>query len=109
MDNEILLLKIKQDNKHGLDHSLIRTYPNPFNPKINFSFEIYSPGIVSLNIFDLSGRKIKTINKSFYQAGTNQVSWNAEDENGNNVASGAYIFDLAYDQKNIRGKIVYLK
>ena len=69
----------------------------------------YSPGIVGLNIYDLSGRKIKTINQSFAQTGTNQVSWNAEDENGNNVASGAYIFDLVYDQKNIRGKIVYLK
>ena len=109
MDNEILLLRIKQDFKSDLDQSLVSTYPNPFNPKINFSFEIYSPGIVGLNIYDLSGRKIKTINKSFYQKGTNQISWNAEDENGNNVASGAYIFDLEYDQKNIRGKIVYLK
>ena len=109
MDNEILLLKIKQDIKPDLDFNLVRTYPNPFNPKINFSFEIYSPGIVGLNIYDLSGRKIKTINKYFYQTGTNQVTWNAEDENGNNVSSGAYIFDLAYDQKNFRGKIVYLK
>ena len=109
MDNEILLLMIKQDIKPDLDYSLVGAYPNPFNPKINFSFEIYSPGIVGLNIYDLSGRKIKTINKSFYNVGTNQVSWNAEDENGNNVASGAYIFDLVYDQKSIRGKIVYLK
>ena len=109
MDNEILLLNIKQNIKPELDYSLVRTYPNPFNPKINFSFEIYSPGIVGLYIYDISGRKIKTINKTFYHTGTNQVSWNAEDENGNNVASGAYIFDLVYDQKNIRGKIVYIK
>ena len=109
LDNEILSLEIKQDIKPDLDYSLVGAYPNPFNPKINFSFEIYSPGIVGLNIYDLSGRKIKTINKSFYNVGTNQVSWNAEDENGNNVASGAYIFDLVYDQKNIRGKVVYIK
>ena len=109
MDNEILLLSTKQNFKPNLDFSLVRTYPNPFNPKINFSFEIHKPGIVGLNIYDLSGREIKKITKSFYQPGVAKMSWFAEDKNGNNVVTGTYIYELIYNQNIERGKIVYLK
>ena len=109
MDNEILLLGVNEGIIPKLDYRLVHTYPNPFNPKINFSFEIHSPGIASLKIFDLSGRKIKTLTNSINQSGTNQIIWNAKDENGNNVAAGAYIYELFYDHKFVRGKIVYIK
>ncbi|MFL3006671.1 MAG: CotH kinase family protein [Candidatus Neomarinimicrobiota bacterium] len=109
MDNEILLLSTNQNLKPISDYSLVRTYPNPFNPKINFSFEIYKPGIVSLNIYDLSGREIKKITKSFYHTGPAQMSWFGRDKNGNNVVTGAYIYELVHNQKMNRGKIVYLK
>ena len=66
-------------------------------------------GIVGLNVYDLYGRQIKTITKFFHQAGASQLSWNAENGNGKNVASGAYIYELVYDQKSVRGKIVYIK
>ena len=109
MDNEILLLSTKQNFKSNLDFSLVRTYPNPFNPKINFSFKVHKPGKVGLNIYDLSGREIKKITKFFYQTGLAKMSWFAEDKNGNNVVTGTYIYKLTYNQTIERGKIVYLK
>ena len=109
MDNEILLLSTNQNFKPSLNFSLVSTYPNPFNPKINFSFEVYRPGKVGLSIYDLSGREIKKITKSFYQPGLAQMSWFAKDKNGNNVVTGTYIYELTFNQNVERGKIVYLK
>ena len=109
MDNEILLLSTKQNFQSDLDYSLVRTYPNPFNPRVSFSFKILEPAIVGLNIYDLSGRQIKRINKSFYHSGRCQMNWDAKNENGNNVVTGTYIYELVINQKTKRGKIVYLK
>ena len=52
---------------------------------------------------------IKKITKSFYQPGLGQISWFAEDENGKNVVTGTYIYELIYNKNIERGKIVYLK
>ena len=109
MDNEILLLSIENNFHSDLDYSIVRTYPNPFNPKVSFSFNIINPSIVGLNIYDLTGRKVKRINKSFYQSGACQMNWNAKSENGNLVSAGTYIYELVINQKIKRGKIVYLK
>ena len=109
MDNEILLLSTKQNFQSDLDYSLVRTYPNPFNPRVSFSFKILEPAIVGLNIYDLSGRQIKRINKSFYHSGRCQMNWDAKNENGNNVVTGTYIYELVINKKTKRGKIVYLK
>jgi hypothetical protein len=109
MDNEILLLSIENNFHSDLDYSIVRTYPNPFNPKVSFSFNIINPSIVGLNIYDLTGRKVKRLNKSFYQSGACQMNWNAKSENGNLVSAGTYIYELVINQKIKRGKIVYLK
>ncbi len=107
MDNEILLLGTK--NNFHLDYSIVRTYPNPFNPKVTFTFKIIYPATVGLNIYDLSGRQIKRINKSFYHSGKCIMNWDAKNENGNIVSTGTYIYELIINQKTKRGKIVYLK
>ena len=91
-----------------LIHTIV-PFLSSFNPKINFSFEVHKPGIVGLNIYDLSGREIKKITKFFYQPGVAQMSWFAKDKNGSNVVTGAYIYELIYNQNIERGKIVYLK
>ena len=96
-------------NFYGKWNTIKRLEKSPDGPKINFSFEVHKPGIVGLNIYDLSGREIKKITKSFYQPGVAQMSWFAEDKNGNNVVTGTYIYELIYNQNIERGKIVYLK
>lgn len=68
----------------------LRTYPNPFNPTTEISFQLTSPGFVELSIFDLSGKKVKTLTNEYYTAGMYNFHFMASQEMG----SGIYICRL---------------
>ena len=86
------------------------TYPNPFNPVITIDFEIDRPKNVSMHLFDLKGRKIKTLfeHKEF-QAGFFQEKWFGKDDRGIQVSNGIYFVQLNSDKERLKRKITLLK
>ena len=86
------------------------TYPNPFNPVITIDFEIDRPKNVSMHLFDLKGRKIKTLfeHKEF-QAGFFQEKWFGKDGRGIQVSNGIYFVQLNSDKERLKRKITLLK
>ncbi len=73
-------------------------YPNPFNPQTTIEFELPDDQIVSLSVYDLSGRSVKTLARNAsYSAGSHSVTWRGRDENGSDVPSGSYIIRLETD------------
>jgi hypothetical protein len=60
-------------------------YPNPFNPSTQVKFDLPEDGFVTLNVFDVLGRKVGEIANGNYAAGYHTASWNATD-----VSSGVY-------------------
>tara|TARA_Y100000768_G_scaffold105870_1_gene77569 strand:- start:746 stop:3196 length:2451 start_codon:yes stop_codon:yes gene_type:complete len=86
------------------------TYPNPFNPVITIDFEIDRPKNVSMHLFDLKGRKIKTLfeHKEF-QAGFFQEKWFGKDDRGIQVSNGIYLVQLNSDKERLKRKITLLK
>jgi Secretion system C-terminal sorting domain len=69
--------------------SLLQNYPNPFNPSTTISFSLLSKSIVSLKIFDLTGKEIATIDSQELSSGTYWRQWYAA-----NMSSGVYFFQL---------------
>ena len=90
-------------------HELFTAYPNPFNSYVNFSYEIVRPGHVLLEIYDLLGRKVKTLTNSFEQEGQRNTVWNGKNEFGESVATGIYLCRIVYNQKEKVVKLHYLK
>ena len=86
------------------------TYPNPFNPVITIDFEIDRPRNVSMHLFDLKGRKIRTVfeNREF-QAGFFQEKWFGKDDRGMQVSNGIYMVQLISDKNRLKRKITLLK
>jgi hypothetical protein len=75
---------------------LLPNTPNPFNPKTIIAFEIpigYR-GQVSLNIYDLLGRKVKTLFDSELDGGKYSTPWYGDNDSGKSMASGVYIYKL---------------
>ena len=68
--------------------------PNPFNPRTELSFELFDSGPVTLEVFDLTGRRVRTLVQEFRGAGTHEVVWRGLDESGRRVASGVYLYKL---------------
>lgn len=69
--------------------ALYQNYPNPFNLSTMIRYELKTPGIVSLNIYNVTGQKIKELMNAYQTAGIYSAYWNAE-----NLASGLYFYRL---------------
>ena len=70
---------------------IIITYVHdPYNDAIDLPTEC----IVSLNIYDLTGRQIKTLTSSRYPAGSHQIQWDGRDDRDNPVSTGIYVYRI---------------
>ncbi len=83
---------------HGrpLRFELGQNAPNPFNPTTSIPFAIPRDGYANLTIYDVSGRVVRTLVDRQVAAGTHAVTWDGTDAIGRNVASGVYLYRLAY-------------
>jgi hypothetical protein len=91
------------------NYSLEQNFPNPFNPVTKIRFEIPLvnegiKGIVSLKVFDITGREISTLVNEQLQPGVYEVEFN-----GSNLASGVYFYQLrAVDYMSVK-KMLLIK
>ena len=100
-----ILLDVEQiENEIPTSFTLEQNYPNPFNPstiiKYSIPFVISIPTsrernlFVSLKIYDVLGREIKTLVNQEQASGVYQVNWNGDDSYGNKVSSGIYFYKI---------------
>jgi hypothetical protein len=90
-----LEFNVVQSNEIELNNVL--NYPNPFTTSTEFFFEHNQPGQdleVQIQIFTISGRIVKTINRSMSNCGfrTPGIPWDGRDEFGDQLAKGTYIY-----------------
>ena len=68
--------------------------PNPFNPRTELKFSIPRDASVSLNLYDVSGRLVRSLVSEHLESGHHSVPWNGRDDSGRAVASGTYFARL---------------
>ncbi|HEX2984586.1 MAG TPA: FlgD immunoglobulin-like domain containing protein, partial [Ignavibacteriales bacterium] len=68
--------------------------PNPFNPTTNIKFSVAAAGKVSLVIYDVLGKRVKTLVDDLRGAGEHTIVWNGKDNTGASVASGIYFYQI---------------
>ncbi len=76
------------------DYRLEQNYPNPFNPVTNISYHIPELSKVNLTIYDAMGKVVRTLVNTNQLSGDYSIVWNGKDDNGFNIASGAYFYKL---------------
>lgn len=74
--------------KSGL---MLANYPNPFEQSTTLSYSLPEAGNVTLEILDLSGRKVKTLVKDWQNAGNYQLNWDGTGSNSSRVSPGIYL------------------
>jgi len=89
--------------------SLDQNVPNPFNPITRIPFTIPSPGYVSLQIYDPSGRRVRTLIDGAMGAGPSSALWDGRDDGGSDVAAGVYFCRLATGNRTLAKKLVLVK
>jgi len=79
------------------DYALAPNYPNPFNPSTTIEFTLPLNKLISLRIYDMTGREVRAlISPSEYTAGKHAVVWDGKDNIGQAVSSGQYIYRLEF-------------
>lgn len=76
---------------------LAQNYPNPFNPSTRIRFALARPADVALVVFDLQGRRIRTLFEQRMPAGVDEVIWDGRDDSGRAVSSGVYFVRMQID------------
>ena len=71
------------------DFSIAQNYPNPFNPRTTIEYNLPKSADVSLEVFDILGRKVETLVNTEQEAGPHVVSWD-----GSRYASGTYFYRI---------------
>ena len=88
---------------------LNRNLPNPFHQTTMISFSLSKKGMTSLEIFDLTGRLVRTLIEAEKEAGNYRVEWNGRDSRGREVPSGIYFYKLTSNEKSLIKKMILLK
>jgi hypothetical protein len=109
-----VLQEDENDNTVPADFALSQNYPNPFNPSTSIEFSVPVNSDVILRIYNLLGQVVTTLVNEEVSAGHYSTVWNGADDNGFQVSSGVYLYEMkangnngtAYSQMK---KMVFLK
>ncbi|MBK6898419.1 MAG: T9SS type A sorting domain-containing protein [bacterium] len=69
-------------------------WPNPFNPRTTVRFDLPREGRVELAVYDLQGRRVRTLLAGNAAAGPHEVLWPGDDDAGRTLPSGVYLARL---------------
>ncbi len=90
-------------------YALEQNYPNPFNPTTEIAFSLPTRSDIELNVYDILGRKVRTLAEGTLDAGKHSVTWDATDDRGKKVASGVYFYLLKSGNVHESRKMILLK
>ena len=89
--------------------TLHQNYPNPFNPITTIPFYLDNSEYITISIYDISGRRIKTIFSGKLQSGHYKEVWDGTNDNGIAVSSGLYYCLMSLNYAKVSRKMVLLK
>jgi hypothetical protein len=97
---------VERRSAFPLDYSLQQNYPNPFNPMTTIPYVVAEQVHVSIKVYDITGKEIKSLKQSVHQPGAYTVQWDATDANGSSVSSGVYVVEMEVENFKQTQKIV---
>lgn len=89
-----------KNGKTAETYVMSHNYPNPFNPETTIQYELSDAASVTIALFDIQGRQIRTLVSDAKSAGTHEVKWNGQDELGNRMPSGMYIYRVTAEMNH---------
>ena len=87
-----------------IDFKLAQPYPNPFNPETVITFEVSQKTYLQLEVFNIIGKKITTLQKGYFKPGLYKTIWN-----GQNHPSGIYLIRMKTEYYAQLRKVILMK
>jgi flagellar hook assembly protein FlgD len=90
-------------------NALYPSRPNPFNPRTVIRYSLAAEGPARIDLFDATGRRVRTLIEGRQTAGPHEIVWNGEDGSGHPLGSGVYWVELSAGSYRSSKKLVLLK
>ncbi|MBN1754955.1 T9SS type A sorting domain-containing protein [bacterium] len=89
--------------------SLRENYPNPFNAVTTISYSLAENCLVTLDIYDVLGKKVCSLVNEAQGAGAYRVMWEGNNDRGESLPAGVYLYHLSTDKFEATDKMLLLK
>ena len=96
----ITSVESSDDKSIPTEFILSQNYPNPFNPSTSIEFSVPVNSNVTLTIYNLLGQVVTTLVNEEVSAGHYSTVWNGSDDNGFQVSSGVYLYEMKTNGNN---------
>jgi hypothetical protein len=77
-----------------IQFALYQNYPNPFNPVTTLQYDLPENSLVNITIYDMLGRKVKTLINQTQDTGRKSVVWDSTNDYGKPVSAGVYLYQI---------------
>ncbi|MFQ5751032.1 MAG: endonuclease/exonuclease/phosphatase family protein [bacterium] len=88
---------------------LNQNYPNPFNAETQIIYTVPHSSHISLNIYNVTGQKIRTLVDDVSAAGVHRTTWNGLNDSGQEIASGIFFYRLEAQGSSLVKKLILLR
>ena len=111
--NAVLSVKLDAIGR-PTENLLLQNYPNPFNPETWIPYQLSEDSLVSVSIYDTTGKLVRTLSLGFQDAGfynnrERAAYWDGRNALGERVASGIYFYQLTTPSFQQTRRLVILK
>lgn len=102
---------VPDDNAHSAPErfALYQNYPNPFNPTTTIWYALPKSSHVTLQIINLQGQVVRTLVDGSRSARVHQVTWDGNNDQGQRIASGIYLYRLQAGDISKTMRLILLK
>ncbi|HPG38931.1 MAG TPA: FlgD immunoglobulin-like domain containing protein [bacterium] len=100
---------VEEKDTVPMTFALYQNYPNPFNPTTTINFQLPITTNLSVKIYDILGREVRSLVDQTYAPGSYKLSWDGLDNSGNKVATGMYFYRLNSQEFTAVKKCILLK
>ncbi|MBN1996690.1 T9SS type A sorting domain-containing protein [candidate division KSB1 bacterium] len=107
MNTQVKNNTLRQSQKKSF--KLMQNFPNPFNPRTTLVFDTPVSGAANVQILNMRGQTVRTLFNQQIQAGVFQLEWLGENDLGQPVGSGLYLYRVRINDSVQMKKMLYLK
>ncbi len=109
IQDENALGMVDKDYGLAISFNLYKNYPNPFNPTTTIKYDISKKMQIQISIYDMMGRKVKSLVNEVQNSGVHSVIWDATNHYGKSVSAGLYLYKVSAGNFQKIEKMIFLK